>query len=332
MFENHSDEPIYNVKAISRQTGVAAATLRAWERRWVHITLAPGTYTLRFLSNVGVFGERSLIDNVSLAFIPDPIVFMDDFESPSLNPFWTLRQDRGSVVFPSTGQTHSGNQSVRLTSGPGPGQRNVELNHTFHAPQYGTVTVWVYDGDNGHYTQLGIDNRALGTGAQMGTQDWESIGTGHYFYFNYTLTESVNSPSSVLRTTGWHKWSISAMPDATTFSIDGQVVYRGAGGNGFDFVRLDMHGPSSGAFDTYYDDFSFVAAPKLEVRVSQVELCWDSATNVLYQVQYRETLGTADWLPLGGSVPGTGARICTNDVVLPGQPRRFYRVIVVEAQ
>ncbi|MCL6510377.1 MAG: cobalamin-dependent protein [Anaerolineae bacterium] len=34
MFENHSDEPIYNVKAISRQTGVAAATLRAWERRY----------------------------------------------------------------------------------------------------------------------------------------------------------------------------------------------------------------------------------------------------------------------------------------------------------
>ncbi len=34
MFEHYSDEPVYNVKAISRQTGVAAATLRAWERRY----------------------------------------------------------------------------------------------------------------------------------------------------------------------------------------------------------------------------------------------------------------------------------------------------------
>ncbi|MCS6847686.1 MAG: MerR family transcriptional regulator, partial [Anaerolineae bacterium] len=34
MFEQYSDEPVYNVKAVSHQTGVAAATLRAWERRY----------------------------------------------------------------------------------------------------------------------------------------------------------------------------------------------------------------------------------------------------------------------------------------------------------
>lgn len=34
MFEQYSDEPVFNVKAITRQTGVAAATLRAWERRY----------------------------------------------------------------------------------------------------------------------------------------------------------------------------------------------------------------------------------------------------------------------------------------------------------
>jgi len=34
MFEKHSDEPVYNVKAVAHQTGVAAATLRAWERRY----------------------------------------------------------------------------------------------------------------------------------------------------------------------------------------------------------------------------------------------------------------------------------------------------------
>jgi DNA-binding transcriptional MerR regulator len=34
MFEQFSDDPLYNVKAIANQTGVAAATLRAWERRY----------------------------------------------------------------------------------------------------------------------------------------------------------------------------------------------------------------------------------------------------------------------------------------------------------
>ena len=34
MFENYSDEPIYNVKAVVGQSGVTASTLRAWERRY----------------------------------------------------------------------------------------------------------------------------------------------------------------------------------------------------------------------------------------------------------------------------------------------------------
>jgi MerR family transcriptional regulator, light-induced transcriptional regulator len=34
MFETYSTDPVFNVKAIVHQTGVAAATLRAWERRY----------------------------------------------------------------------------------------------------------------------------------------------------------------------------------------------------------------------------------------------------------------------------------------------------------
>jgi DNA-binding transcriptional MerR regulator/methanogenic corrinoid protein MtbC1 len=34
MFEDYSDEPIYNVKAVAIQSGVEASTLRAWERRY----------------------------------------------------------------------------------------------------------------------------------------------------------------------------------------------------------------------------------------------------------------------------------------------------------
>ena len=34
MFEEYSDEPIFNVKAVANQSGVQASTLRAWERRY----------------------------------------------------------------------------------------------------------------------------------------------------------------------------------------------------------------------------------------------------------------------------------------------------------
>jgi len=34
MFDDYSDEPIYNVKAIAHQSGIMASTLRAWERRY----------------------------------------------------------------------------------------------------------------------------------------------------------------------------------------------------------------------------------------------------------------------------------------------------------
>jgi hypothetical protein len=69
----------------------------------------------------------------------------------------------------------------------------------------------------------------------------------------------------------------------------------------------------------------------LSIRVSQVELCWPTISNVTYQLQYREALSTNGWLPLGGPLPGNGSRFCTNDVVLPDQPRRFYQLSVTNS-
>lgn len=69
----------------------------------------------------------------------------------------------------------------------------------------------------------------------------------------------------------------------------------------------------------------------LSIRVSQVELCWDTLPNNWYQLQYRSTLTTNVWMPLhGGWVSGTGGRYCTNDTVLAGQPQRFYRFTVTD--
>lgn len=63
----------------------------------------------------------------------------------------------------------------------------------------------------------------------------------------------------------------------------------------------------------------------LSIRFSQVEVCWPSVSNQMYQVQYRSELTTNMWTDLGTPVLGTGATNCIYDAIAPGQPRRFYR-------
>jgi len=66
---------------------------------------------------------------------------------------------------------------------------------------------------------------------------------------------------------------------------------------------------------------------RLRIRVSQVELSWDSETNINYMVEYRSSLTGGSWLPLGTDcVPGDGSVKCVYDSVLVGEPQRFYRL------
>jgi len=69
-------------------------------------------------------------------------------------------------------------------------------------------------------------------------------------------------------------------------------------------------------------------APGLEVRCSQVELCWQSATNRSFQLLYSSALTTNQWLPLTTNwVSGDGARHCETDSIPVGSPGNFYRLI-----
>ena len=69
--------------------------------------------------------------------------------------------------------------------------------------------------------------------------------------------------------------------------------------------------------------------PRLDIRVSQVEMCWQSATHFWYQLQYRSTLTTNQWLPLSTNwVAGDGTRLCATDAIVVGTPQRFYQLSV----
>jgi len=65
------------------------------------------------------------------------------------------------------------------------------------------------------------------------------------------------------------------------------------------------------------------------IRVSQVEVCWESSSNRIYQVQYRSSFTSNTWVNLQSTVFGNGGTRCIVDRVDADQPRRFYRVLPV---
>lgn len=72
--------------------------------------------------------------------------------------------------------------------------------------------------------------------------------------------------------------------------------------------------------------------PALSIRISQFELCWQSASNNWYQVQYSTVANTNQWTPLSTTWSmGNGATQCTTDSVLLNTPRRFYRLAITNS-
>lgn len=102
-----------------------------------------------------------------------------------------------------------------------------------------------------------------------------------------------------------------------------QVLVTGTGSNLLTFAST-IHDKGGGPV---LDDVSLTGvAPTVSIRVSQVQICWDSMTNLNYQVEFRSALTSNSWIPLGGSISGNGSRLCVQDAIVTGQPQKFYRV------
>jgi len=84
----------------------------------------------------------------------------------------------------------------------------------------------------------------------------------------------------------------------------------------------------SGEFVTpQITQFTFAAPPLVTIRQSQVEICWNSKSNLTYQVQYRSELTTNIWTSLVDCVRASASVTCLPDAITLGQPQRFYRVV-----
>jgi len=60
-----------------------------------------------------------------------------------------------------------------------------------------------------------------------------------------------------------------------------------------------------------------------------VAFSFSSVSGKSYRVDFRNSLGSGDWMPLQTNIAGTGANITITDNSAAGEPERFYRVVVL---
>lgn len=186
--------------------------------------------------------------------------YVDSFESATLNPFWSATTTSGAMIAGSTSRYHDGVRSLEFQSTQTSANKYIEVRHAFAAPVFGTTTVWVWDrdGNAGSSNYIGL---FATTAANLGVA---------VYAFDYNLSSSnggsyvFNTPgqgpthSTVARSTGWHRFSISSTPTALTFCVDQTTVYTGPGGHSLKDVYLYMGGPSwRPAWTCNFDEFSF---------------------------------------------------------------------------
>jgi len=141
--------------------------------------------------------------------------------------------------------------------------------------------------------------------------------------FTYTFTNGVVFPDHI----EFGKPYMPPVPDQASFAF---VI-----SNSVDSISLDgtVIVPCLGCADwpTQFQHTNVVAVlmPVAAIRVSEVEVCWNSVSNRNYQVQYRSTLTTNVWTDLGSPVAGNGSSNCITDQVPLGRPERYYRVMTL---
>ena len=87
-------------------------------------------------------------------------------------------------------------------------------------------------------------------------------------------------------------------------------------------------GGYSGGIEVDHLQYGGVNRLIASIRCSQVEICWNSLTNVAYQVEYRSELTTNQWTDLfHTNIIATSSVTCVFDNIPHGLPQRFYRVL-----
>jgi hypothetical protein len=138
--------------------------------------------------------------------------------------------------------------------------------------------------------------------------------------------------STSIDTSQFHDYLFTCWPGdgAWQFSVDGSLVGTGVTTRGGAATpAVDFGDITTGANERgEWTQFAFTqrGGPTVSDTVSCIDVCWDSISNRVYQVQYRSELTTNQWSNLGGWLSGNGSTKCITDMI-SGEHRRFYRVV-----
>lgn len=127
------------------------------------------------------------------------------------------------------------------------------------------------------------------------------------------------TPAGALTTLAWFDGFNGANPDsALAQGLDGDFYgttsFGGAVGSGV-IYRLSV--PMPFAFEN------------IQQSGGNVILTWSAAAGQMYQLQYKTSLNTANWINLGGPVTASGSKVSVADSIIAGPAQRYYRVMLV---
>lgn len=257
------------------------------------------------------------------------------------------------IVVPNALATSDGNSSgITPTGGP----TSVRENFVFDASQFGVLSgptfltqfAWRPDmipGPSGPRTvtlriYASTTTRSV---AGLSTTFAENIGADNTLVFSGTLnwaTGNLPGPGNTRQFDVVFPFTTPFLYDPAAGNLLFDIQFSGNGqaikldivtGNELSrkVVNTSSSNATTGSFGSpaQVTQFTFQPPPLVTIRASQVEVCWNSISNLTYQVQYRSELTTNVWTSLVDCVRSTGSTSCIFDPVVVGQPQRFYRVV-----
>jgi len=255
------------------------------------------------------------------------------------------------IVVPNTLATNDGNGTSTSTEGPA----SVRWLHIHDASQFGVLsgpsflTKFAYRpdkflGESGprSWTLRVYASTTSRTVAGISTTFAQNLGTNNTLVFDGTVTVTTgNLPGPgntrqfdyVVHFTTPFLYDPAAGNLALDLQIEGSgsaLTFDTVSGNpaiGRVFSSDSSTATTGDIRFSHVTQFTFEPPPLVTIRASQVEVCWNSISNLTYQVQYRSDLTTNVWTSLRDCVRSTGFMSCITDPIAAGQPQRFYRVV-----
>jgi methanogenic corrinoid protein MtbC1 len=98
LLSEYPDDPVYNMKAVEQQTGIPAATLRAWERRYALVEPKRTPNGYRLYSDRDVALLRWVRSQMNEGLTISRVVAMLDTLRDSNGPVWIDTEDKLSTI------------------------------------------------------------------------------------------------------------------------------------------------------------------------------------------------------------------------------------------